>query len=251
MSDRVLRFAVFAIASSIAFSGRGQDVRRALPAANSAPPPGSIVPHTFSPAPALQSGPSLGNGHSGLPQSTLERATLVDPKKKLAVGDQISVEIVEDLEGPIPRVVTATGDLEVPPLDRVHVAGKTTAEAAAEIKRKLEADYYYRATVKLSIDRVNPNASLGQIFLSGELRAPGVLQVMSGENLTVSGAVLRAGGFSEWANKTKVQITRKKGGRPEIINVNVRRILEEGRVDDDVILQDGDRVHVPKVLIRW
>src|ERR1043165_4712933 len=53
-----------------------------------------------------------------------QRAVLVDPNKRLGVGDQVSVEIVEDREGPISRTITATGDLEVPPLDRVHVAGK-------------------------------------------------------------------------------------------------------------------------------
>ena len=73
---------------------------------------------------------------AGAAMSTItQRAVLIDPNKRLGVGDQVAIEIVEDREGPTSRLITATGDLEVPPLDRVHVAGKTTAEAASEIKQ--------------------------------------------------------------------------------------------------------------------
>ncbi len=88
-------------------------------------------------------------------------------------------------------MITATGDLEVPPLDRVHVAGKTTSEAASLIKRKLDADYYFSATVKLSIDRVNASATMGRVIVSGEVRSPQELPTFNGEYLTVSAAILR------------------------------------------------------------
>src|SRR3569833_1520739 len=54
-----------------------------------------------------------------------ERMAIVDPDKKLSAGDQVTVEIMEDREGGLPRVVTATGDLDVPPLGRVKVSGRT------------------------------------------------------------------------------------------------------------------------------
>src|SRR5471032_2514962 len=45
----------------------------------------------------------------------MERMAVVDPDKKLSAGDQVTLEIVEDREGGLPRVVTATGELDVPP----------------------------------------------------------------------------------------------------------------------------------------
>jgi hypothetical protein len=128
----------------------------------------------------------------------MQRTVLVDPNKRLGVGDQVAIEIVEDREGPTSRLITATGDLEVPPLDRVHVAGKTTTEAAAEIKRLLELDYYYTATVKLSIDRVNVAAALGKIQISGEVAAPGVLEFNLADPLTLNEAILKAGNFKDF-----------------------------------------------------
>ena len=180
-----------------------------------------------------------------------QRAVLIDPNKRLGVGDQVAIEIVEDREGPTSRLITATGDLEVPPLDRVHVAGKTTAEAASEIKRLLEADYYYHATVKLSIDRVNVAAALGKIQISGEVGVPGVLDFNLADPLTLNEAILKAGNFKDFADPKKVRVTRVKGGSKQEFVVDIKAVQRDGAADKDIMLEDGDRVYVPKAFIRW
>jgi polysaccharide export outer membrane protein len=172
-------------------------------------------------------------------------ATPVDANKRLSVGDVVSVEIVEDQEGAFQRNVTATGDIEVPPLGRVHVAGKSTADAEVEIKRKLEADYYYTATVRMAIDRINPVASLRKVLVSGEVRAPGTIEWPSSEKLQLSVAILRASGFTDWSDKEKVILYRANGGKSVH---NVKDILEKGKAGEDPMLDEGDRVFVDK---RW
>ena len=172
----------------------------------------------------------------------MERMQAVDPDKKLSPGDQVTFEIVEDRDGGLPRVVTATGDLDVPPVGRVHVAGRTTGEAAADLKRRLEADYYYKATVKLSIDRVSPTmVRSGTIYIYGEVRQVGQMELVAGEKLSLSEAIMKAGGFGPWAEDEKVELTRKSGERT--IN-NVKKIITKGLRDDDPILQDGDRIFI-------
>jgi polysaccharide export outer membrane protein len=179
-----------------------------------------------------------------------ERTLLIDQNKKLSVGDLVSIEILQDREAPTARQVTPTGELDVASLVRVKVAGKTTAEAAAEIKRRLEADYYHEATVRLSIDRVNTQATMGRIQMNGEVRAPGVLETFDGENLRLSEAILRSGNFKEFANPSKVQVTRSKGGKTEKFIVDVKKIMRTGDDSSDLILQDGDRVFIPKTFFR-
>jgi protein involved in polysaccharide export with SLBB domain len=177
-----------------------------------------------------------------------ERMEAVDPDKRLSPGDQVTLEIVEDKDGGLPRIITATGELDVFPLGRVHVGGKTTREAESEIKRRLEVDYYHRATVKLSIDRVSPTiVKAGQIYLSGEVRAVGPLELVAGTPLKLSEAILSAGGFGPWAEERKVQVTRRNGQR-EI--VDVKDIIKNGKLEKDITLQDGDRVHVPQAFFK-
>ena len=231
MRDRLIHWISLAVALLVLPAGSiaQQPVRRA---------------ESVSPGAALDS-PSLGS----MPGLT-QRAVLVDPNKRLGVGDQVAIEIVEDREGPIARLITATGDLEVPPLDRVHVAGKTTTEAAADIKRLLEADYYYHATVKLSIDRVNVAAALGKIQISGEVGIPGVLEFNLADPMNLSEAILKAGNFKDFADPKKVKVTRTKGGTKQEFIVDVKAV-QMGAADKDLRLEDGDRVFVPKVFIRW
>lgn len=181
-----------------------------------------------------------------------ERMPMIDPDKKLGAGDQVTVEIVEDREGGLPRVVTATGELDVPPLGRVKVAGKTVAEAAGDIKQLLERDYYYHATVRLAIDRVNTmQVRSGIVYLSGEVKIVGPQEIVSGERLTLSNALLRANGLTEWGNAKKVKLMRQLNGATQTIEVNYQSIIESGDVKSDPMLQDGDRIFVPKRIFRY
>ena len=182
-----------------------------------------------------------------------ERMSVVDPDKKLSAGELVTVEIVEDREGGLARVVTATGELDVPPLGRVRVAGKSAADAAVSIKQLLEKDYYYTATVRLSIDQVSRTAvQQGSVQLSGFVRGVGQITLIAGEPLTVTAAILKAGGIGEWGNPRKVQVTRqKKDGTIETFVVDFKKITETGDVRADLILQDGDRIHVPKKIINF
>jgi protein involved in polysaccharide export with SLBB domain len=177
---------------------------------------------------------------------------VVDPDKKLAAGDQVTVEIVEDRDGGFPRVVTATGELDVPPLGRVRVSGRTAAEAAAEIKRLLERDYYQHATVRLAIDRVSPvGVRAGEVFLSGEVRAGGSLEIVSGETLTLTTAILRAGGITEWGDQNNVQLSRqKKDGNVDKLKFSYKKIIKSGDARRDPVLEDGDRIFVPRLGVR-
>lgn len=179
--------------------------------------------------------------------------SVVDPDKKLSAGDQVTVEIVEDRVGGYPKVVTATGELDVFPLGKVRVSGKTANEAAASIKSLLERDYYYTATVRLSIDSVAKGVvQQGSVQLSGQVRMVGPQFLLAGESLTVTSAILKAGGLTEWGNAKKVQLTRVgKDGKTEKIEVDFKRITETGDAQSDPVLQDGDRIFVPKVFVRF
>jgi protein involved in polysaccharide export with SLBB domain len=209
-----------------------------------------VVPRAVPVAPVYSPYQPGGSGQYGAASG--ERNQVVDPDKKLSAGDQVTLEIVEDKEGGLPRVVTAAGAIDVPPLGRVQVSGKTTAEATADIKRRLEADYYYHATVRLNIDRVSPQiVQAGTVTVSGDVRVPGPQQMIAGEPLTLSIAIQKAGNFTEWGNQKRVKLTRQVNGKAETKEYNVREIIEKGDVKADPVLLDGDRIFVPKSLIRF
>jgi protein involved in polysaccharide export with SLBB domain len=96
--------------------------------------------------------------------------------------------------------------------------------------------------------------SRGRVYLVGPVRLPGPQEIPSDEVLTISKAILRAGGFTEFADKKTVKITRKSsetGGQDQTFTVNVGEILERGRTEADLPLQPGDLIYIQERMFRF
>ncbi len=172
---------------------------------------------------------------------------VLDDKKKLGPNDFVSFRVVEDRDDDSQRLrVNDNGELEVPYIGLVPAEGKTCKELAFNIKSALEKEYYYHATVILAVDRVS-DKSRGRIYVYGSVKSQGPQEIPPDENYTVSKAVIRAGGFGDFANKRKVKVTRKNG---KDFTVDLKRVIEEGHTEEDVVLQPDDQIYVPQRLIN-
>src|ERR1700693_4098218 len=201
-----------------------------------------------SPAPATPKPPSPEGPSTAT--STVMRTNsmeVLDDKKKLGSNDFVSFRVVEDRDNDSQRLrVNDSGELEVPYIGLVPAQGKTCKELAFNIKSALEKEYYYHATVILAVDRVS-DKSRGRIYVYGSVKSQGPQEVPPDENYTVSKAVIRAGGFGDFANKRKVKVTRKDG---KDFTVDLKRVIEEGHTEEDVVLQPDDQIYVPQRLIN-
>lgn len=173
--------------------------------------------------------------------------SVLDDKKKLGSNDYVSFRVVEDRDEESQHLrVNDNGELEVPYVGLIPARGRTCRELAYSIKGALEREYYYHATVILAIDRVSEKAR-GRIYVYGSVKGQGPQEIPADETYTVSKAVIRAGGFGDFANKRKVKVTRKTG---QDFTVDLKRVIEEGHTDEDVALQPDDQVYVPQRLIN-
>jgi protein involved in polysaccharide export with SLBB domain len=175
-----------------------------------------------------------------------------DDKYKLRVGDRISFQIVEDHDAPKSLPVVDSGEVDIPYLGRVSAIDKTCKQLAAELKGQLEKDYYYRATVIIALD--SANKVLGRIYIWGQVRSQGAIEIGINEHLTVGTAILRAGGFGDFAKKTRVKLIRGSGPDGAIkktTELNMAEVLEDGKVEKDVPVQPDDFIIVPSRLINF
>ena len=81
----------------------------------------------------------------------------------------------------------------------------------------------------------------------GSVKGQGPQEIPADETYTVSKAIIRAGGFGDFANKRKVKLTRKNG---QDVTIDLKRVIEEGHTDEDVALQPDDQIYVPQRLIN-
>ena len=173
--------------------------------------------------------------------------TVLDDKKKLGSNDFVSFRVVEDRDNESQHLrVNDTGELEVPYVGLVQAAGKSCKELAYTVKAALEREYYYHATVIIAVDHISEK-SRGRIYVYGSVKGQGPQEIPADESYTVSKAIIRAGGFGDFANKRKVKLTRK-GGKDYV--VDLKRVIEEGHTEEDVVLQPDDQIYVPQRLIN-
>jgi polysaccharide export outer membrane protein len=179
-------------------------------------------------------------------------AYVPDDKYKLRVGDKIAFQILEDRDLPKVLVVTDSGEVDVPYIGRIAAVDKTCKQLAEECKAQLEKEYYHRATVIFALDTAN--RFLGRVYVWGQVQHQGALEISVNENLTAGKAILRAGGFEDFANKKRVKVVRGAGpdgvGK-QTFELNMVEILEEGRTEKDVQLQPDDFIIVPRRNINF
>ena len=172
---------------------------------------------------------------------------VLDDKKRLGPNDYVSFRVVEDRDNESQHLrVNDNGELEVPYIGLVPAQGRTCKDLAYAIKGALEKEYYYHATVILAVDRVSEK-SRGRVYVYGSVKGQGPQEIPPDETYTVSKAIIRAGGFGDFADKRKVKLTRKNG---QDMTVDLKRIIEQGHTDEDVVVQPDDQIYVPQRLIN-
>src|SRR6476659_7596482 len=168
--------------------------------------------------------------------------TVLDDKTRLGSNDFVSFRVVEDRDNESQHLrVNDNGELEVPYVGLVPASGRTCKELAYSVKTALEREYYYHATVIIALDHVSEK-SRGKIYVYGSVKGQGPQEIPADEVYTVSKAIIRAGGFGDFANKRKVRVTRKDG---KVFEIDLKRVIEQGHTDEDIVLQADDQVHVP------
>ncbi len=182
-----------------------------------------------------------------------------DDTYKLRVGDAVSFQIEEDQiwdpqNAPKILVVQDSGELELPYVGRMMAVGKTCKQLAVEIKAALEKDYYKQATVVMSMNVASP--ILGRVYIWGQVHNQGPLDIQLNENLTVGQAIMRAGGFADFANQRKVRVIRsatgaEAGKQEPAVTLDMEQILNEGKTGQDIVLQPGDLIIVPSKLLNF
>ena len=204
-----------------------------------------------SPLPVIPRASAVEPAGPGTASDTVMRTnsmTVLDDKKRLGSDDYVSFRVVEDRDGESQRLrVNDNGELGVPYIGLVQAEGKTCKELAYNIKSALEKEYYYHATVILAVDRVSEK-SRGKIYVYGAVKGQGPQEIPPDETYTVSKAIIRAGGFGDFADKRKVKVTRKNG---KDFVVDLKKVIEQGHTEDDVVLQPDDQIYVPQRLVNF
>lgn len=155
----------------------------------------------------------------------------------LRSGDQLTVRLdtggsrEQAAQPPLELVVDENGEVSLPLIGRVAAAGSTPSELAERIQANYVPRYYVRCTATIL-------PTIRFFYVGGEVRAPGRYNWT--EDVTLLKAINTAGGFTDFANRRKVELARGKNKQNEDID-DIRQ-----HPDKDVPIQPGDSIYVTR-----
>ena len=210
------------------------------------------------PQPAAAAAPT---GDIARSAAVINSMDVLDDTQPIEPGDIISIRIVEDRTAPLQLRVGATGEINAPHIGLVKASGRTCRQLAFEVKRRLELNYYNAATVVVAIDlkrQDDPNArtryassEIDFFTVYGQVLRQGKYELPQDEDITISQAILRAGGFAQFANPQKVKLVRKTPQGNKTILVNLDSIMRQGNLDYDVYIRNNDVIIVDEKKVNF
>ncbi|WP_017663115.1 SLBB domain-containing protein [Baaleninema simplex] len=164
------------------------------------------------------------------------------PTYTLGGGDRLQITIfgVPDYSGEY--AVTLENTLNLPVIGSVNVGGLTLSQTRDVISQRY-ARILRRPIVTLDLTAPRPL----RIAVSGEVSSPGAYTIApSGDSgfPTLTQALQTAGGITQAADLSRVQL-RRSTPEPQTMVLDLWELIENGDLDRDPVLLDGDRVIVP------
>lgn len=154
---------------------------------------------------------------------------------KLAPGDLINLNVLDDDDFKGQFRVDPKGDITVPELGSIHVVNETIDEARQQIAKSL-LDRGLLKDPQVELDLIEYTAP--QVKILGEVGAPGAFPLLAPE--TLEDVLALAGGTTMMAGD-EIVITSKAGGSPIRVPYS-RRVAAESL--KRVVVHPGDTVQV-------
>ena len=143
-------------------------------------------------------------------------------------------------------IIGPDGNASLPYVGNIRLAGLTLAEADAQLTQALS--YYLRdPQLNVAVRSYAPR----KILVTGEVMTPGI-QHLAIDQLDAYAAITSAGGYTKRGRSTRVQVIRVIDGTMYYRQLNMKDFVRKHDLTQNVVLQDGDIVYVPKSnAIRW
>jgi len=198
------------------------------------------LPATAAQKPATTVGQSASPGETKAPQQTANQASADDagPAQRLGAADLLEVGVYNVPELSTKARIGSGGDIYLPLIDYVHVAGLTLDEAQELIEKKLsDGGFVKNPHVSIFVDE---SASQGASVL-GEVMKPGVYPVLGQQHLF--DLISAAGGLTDRAGRSLTVTHRSEPNKP--VTVALARNLND-KPETNIVVSPGDTIVVRK-----
>ena len=156
----------------------------------------------------------------------------------IGCGDTLSVLVWghDNLSADV--IVRPDGKVSLALIGDINAEGLSVQDLQNEINREL-GEYIRDPCVSVSVSRVNSM----KIYILGEVNHPGEYDLIS--RVDVLQAIAKAGGFTIYAEKSRVRVIRIEDGENMKIKFDYNQVIKGKNLDQNIPLKPGDVVIVP------
>ena len=159
----------------------------------------------------------------------------------LSANDQVAVEVFGEEDLRTNGRLNGEGNLSVPLIGSVHLAGLTLTQAASKLTDLYGRDYLVNPRVNVMLI----GYAKRRFTMLGQINRPGSYEMPDGspEGIDLLEAIAMAGGYTRIAAPERVSVRRhSNSGRDEIIRVDAKRLARGDRGNFTVL--PGDAITV-------
>lgn len=180
------------------------------------------------------------------PQNVSTIAKRADARAPLLYpGDEISIAIYDKL--PVSQEkriemkrIGDDGSIFLLPVKEIFIGGKTISQAEKTIESKL-SEFIVSPFCEIAVMK---KAFEPRVYVFGEVGKSGSVVLKDGDRLL--DALSSAGGCASSAYRRSIKVIRANENTVSMISINMYDILDAGRLDKNIALQDQDVVFVPR-----
>ncbi|WP_220272502.1 polysaccharide biosynthesis/export family protein [Alteromonas aestuariivivens] len=154
--------------------------------------------------------------------SQAQQGNLSMSQYRLGAGDKIAIKVYGEEQLSVETRLPDVGTISYPFLGEVKLVGLTLSEVEALIYEGLRGDYLVNPSVSVTMVEYRP------FFIDGEVKKPGGYPYQPG--LSVNKAAALAGGYTERASKSDIQIIRDMGNGKQTLEVAVSSMIQPGDI---------------------
>jgi polysaccharide export outer membrane protein len=213
----------FLVTAALVLWSSAAQAQEPAPALNLPAPAGSVPAPAGSLDERLKSFPALPTNNA---------------EYRLGPGDLIEIGVfgVEEFRHTIR--VNASGVVKLPLLDAVTASGLTPAELEQRLTSLLEDDVIKNPQVSVFVKEYRSQP----VYVLGSVRSPGQYQITL--QMRIVDAISLAGGLAPNADDEAV-IQRPSGdGGEQVINVDLKALLENADLQRNIVVKGGDVIHI-------
>jgi polysaccharide export outer membrane protein len=171
---------------------------------------------------------------------------------RISPADKLSIAVIGEPELNVAnKRVDSAGNVNLAHVQDVRVAGLTVAEAQTAVENAYkDARILRNPQVSINIEEYSPR----EVSISGMIKQPGKYSLPPETILTLKDIVLRAGGFQDTANGSKVRVSRTNpDGTTRIFVKDIDSVIRsresKNSADGAFPLEPGDLIYVPEKII--